>query len=179
MLGWLSNTVACHSELFQVEQIVAAFEHGKSSEADLVLLTHVAHVKILLAVEDVQLPLPVHECAQGNRCEGPHDEFFEHEHAAHAGEQAECRAIRGSTHVDVPVVLALGHVHPVLLYRRLVIVDAAVEHILSEEAHAKIDGGLVLGWDASVVLVEMIEVILGLCFVLFPHYKRHSFSFPV
>ena len=51
------------SEILDIKQLIAAFEHGKSCESDLVLLSNVAHVKELLVVEDIELSLSVQVCS--------------------------------------------------------------------------------------------------------------------
>ena len=126
-------------------------------------------------MEDKELSLSVQVCSQSDRSEWPPDELFEHVHTAHAGKKAESCGISGSPHVYIVAVLALSDEHPVLLDRRLVVIDPTIKNILSEETHAKVNGGLVLSWDATMVLVEHIKVVLSLCIALASHNNRHSF----
>ena len=167
--------LSCYSEVFTVQEVIAATKDGKPGEAHFVLLTHIAHIEELLVMEDKELSLSVQVCCQGDRCKWPPDELFEHEHATHAGNKAQSARIGGRPHVDIVAVLAFGHVHPVLLDGRLVVIDATIENILREETHAKVDCGLVLSWDAPMVLVEHIKVVFSLCIALASHNNRHSF----
>ena len=169
--------LSCYSEVLTIQEVIAAAKDGKSSEAHFVLLTHIAHIEELLVVEDEQLPLPVEVRGQCDRGEGPPDELFEHVHATHARDQAKCRRVSPRSHVDVVAVLAFGHIHPVFLHRGPIVVNATVEHVLREEAHAKVDSCLVLGRNPPMLLVQAVEVVLSYGICLASYDQRHSFSF--
>ena len=73
------------SEILSVEEQVHPPQHGVAREAYLVLLSHIAHVKELLVMEDKKLSLPVQVRGKSYRREWPPNELFQHVHAAHAG----------------------------------------------------------------------------------------------
>ena len=165
------------SEVLAVKQGVGAFEDGESGEAGLVLLANIAHIEQLLVMEDEELSLPVKISGSANRCERPPDEFLQHEHASHAGDETESSSVASSANVYIVAILTLRNVHPVLLDWRLVVVDLTVQDVLGEETHTEVDHGLVLSWDTAMVLVKLLEIVGGLCIGLCSHNQRHCSSF--
>ena len=154
--------LSCSSEVLTIQEGIAAAEDSKPGEAHFILLSHIAHIEELLVVEDEELSLTVDVGGGENWREGPPDEFFDHHHASHASDQPEGKSVGCRSHIHIIAILSFSYIHPVLLDRRLVVVHTAVKHKFGEEAHAEVDGCLMLGRYPPVILVEIVEVIRGL-----------------
>lgn len=149
------------SEVFSVQKFVAVSEHDIASIADLVLLSHIAHIEQLLVVEGKKLSGSVHVHGEGNRGHGPPNHFLDHSHAHNASSEASSGSISGRSNLHIVEVFTLSNIHPVLLNSGLVVSDSAVQDVLGEEVHSEVDCHLVVWWDASVIFVKLVEVVLG------------------
>ena len=155
--------LSCSSEVFTIEEGIAATQDGKPGEAHFILLPHIAHIEELLVVEDEELSLTIDVGSSENRSEGPPNEFFDHHHAAHTSDQSKGKCVASSSHIHIIAILSFSYIHPVFLNWCLVVVYTAIKYKFGEEAHTEINGCLMLCRDSPMKLVEIVEVICGLC----------------
>ena len=149
-----------NSKVFSVEEQVAFAKHCVPGVAQFVLLTNVAHVEVFLVVEVEVRSLFVEPDSGGNRHKWPEDSLLDHRLSNHDGCQTCSQTISHWHDVAVVNVLLASNVSPVSLNGCPVLVGLSLEDVVLEEKHSKVDSSLVVLWDTSVVLVQVVEVIL-------------------
>jgi len=142
-------------------------------EANLVLLTHIAHIEEFFVMVDEKVSTSVQVDHGGNGGNRPPDHFLDHKHSNNCGRKTSSAAISSSSAIDIIPVFALSDVHPVLLDGTLIVSDSAVEHVLGEELHSQVNGHLVVGRDAAMLLVKPVKVVLGVGVLLSAIENRH------
>jgi hypothetical protein len=138
------------------------------------LLTDVYHIEVLFVVELELLTATIKVSESSKWEEWPHDEFFDHDltrdHAKYAGRHC----IECWSDVAVVDVLSSDHVCPVSLDGRAVLIRLLVEQFLLDEVHSQLNSRLMLLWNATVRLIEMVEVVLVARLQLLSQKNRHN-----
>lgn len=162
------------SKILSVQQQVALSQNNVSSIAELVLLTNVYHIEVLFVVEFELLSTTIKVSESSQREEWPHDEFFDHDLARDHAEGAGRNCVEGWSDVAVVDVLSSDHICPVSLDGSQVLIWLLIEKFLLDEVHSEVNGCLMLLWNASICLVEMVEVILVTRLQLLSQKNRHN-----
>ena len=148
------------SKVFSVNQQVALSQDDVSSVTELILLSHIGHIEILLVKENKLRLLSVQVGAESKREERPHDEFLCHNLSDHHACESGCHSIDSWSNVAIIHPFATSNVGPVSLNRCSILMGLPVKYVVSNEHHPQVNRSLVVLWNASVVLVEVVKVIL-------------------
>lgn len=149
------------SEVFSIEEVVALAEHHIAAIAHLVLLADIAHVEELFVVLHEELAGAVQVGADCHREERPEDELLHHVHAEHSGTEAGGEAISEGADVHVVAVLSASDVSPIFLSSCAIVAWASLKNVSCEVLHAKRYGSLMVGGNAPVAAVQVIEIVLS------------------
>jgi len=165
------------SEVFPIEELVASLEDNIASIAEFVLLTDVAHVEELLVVLDEEGTRAVQVSEEEHRGERPDHKFLNHEHANYARKVSYSEGICEATHVHIIAILSACNIGPVLLCGALIVTWLSLKDVLVEELHPQGEGGMMILWDASVPLIQVVEVVVRGCLQLGSQQDCHFLIF--
>lgn len=162
------------SKVLPVKKQVAFSENNVSCIPELVLLTNVYHIEVLFVEEFELLSAAIKVGEGGEWEEWPHHELFDHDLAGNHSKGARGQSVEGWSDVAVVDVLSSDHVGPVSFSGCRVLMRCPLKELLLNEVHSEMHGCLVLLWNATVCLIEMVEVILVARLQLLSQKNRHN-----
>ena len=151
------------SEVLSIEQKITLSENNVSCIPNLILLSDVNHVKIFLIVEHIEGLISVKVGDQCDWEEWPHNKLLNHELSENGGKKSGCCSIGDRSDVAIVDILSANNIGPVTLDWSSVFVGLSIQYVGLNEEHSQVDSGLVFFWDATEVLVEVVEVVLIRC----------------